>query len=177
MSLPFPSLNLLRLASPRDILRIGVVAASGFRYSPVFDWERPYHEKYPKDTLLSYRQEFASVIKSPEHIVLVALDKYDPEEGKKSKAVIPPDNGADIPAAGDEVVVGVACWKLEPGSKRIGQFQNEKGTSYSRLQECVSNSSLQDPTLISRPILTATKAKLILFSLPSVLKRQGRSKL
>lgn len=127
-----PPLNPLRLASPRDILRLGVVATCGFRYSPVFDWERPYHEKYPKDTLLSYRQEMAAVIKSPEHILLVALDKYDPEEGKKSKAVIPPDNGAEIPAAGDEVVVGLACWKLVPGSKRIGKFQNEKGTSDTR---------------------------------------------
>jgi len=128
MGLPVPSFNLLRLASPRDILRIGVVAACGFRYSPVFDWERPYHEKYPEDTLLSYRQEFASVIKSPEHIVLVAFDKYEPDEGKKSKAIIPPNNGAEIPAEGDEVVVGVSCWKLEPGSKRIGKFQNETGT-------------------------------------------------
>ena len=140
MSLPSPPLDPLRLASPKDILRMGVVAASGFRYSQVFDWERPYHEKYPEDTLLSYRQEFASLIKSPKHIILVALDKYDPEEGKKSKAVIPPDNGAEIPAAGEMVIVGVVCWKLEPGSKRFGQFQNDKGTSYTRLlqfQKCV----------------------------------------
>jgi len=127
MCLPIPPLKPLRLASPRDILRIGVVAASGFRYSPVFDWERPYHEKYPEDTLLSYRQEFASVIKSPEHVVLVAVDKYQPDEAKKSKAHIPPETGVELPAEGDEVVVGVACWKLEPGSKRIGKFQNETG--------------------------------------------------
>src|ERR1700722_15569535 len=86
MALPVPPFGPLRLASPKDILRIGVVAACGFRYSPIFDWERPYHEKYPQDTLLSYRQEFASFIKSPKHVVLVALDKYEPDEGKKSKA-------------------------------------------------------------------------------------------
>jgi len=128
MSLPVPSITSLRLASPRDILRIGVVAASGFRYSPVFDWERPYHEKYPEDTLLSYRQMFASLIKKPEYVVLTALDKYEPDEAKKSKAIIPPNNGAETPAEGDnKVVVGVACWKLEPGSKRIGKFQNGTG--------------------------------------------------
>ena len=133
MSLPVPPFKTLRIASPQDILRIGVVAACGFRYSPVTDWERPYHEKYPEDTLLSFRQVFASFIKSPEYVVLVAVEKYDPDEVKKSIAIIPPNNGADsaeIPAKGDEVVVGVACWKLEPGSKRKGQFNNETGTIY-----------------------------------------------
>jgi hypothetical protein len=127
MGLPVPPFNRLRLASPRDTLRIAVVAASGFRYSPAFDWERPYHERYPADTLLSYQQSFADFIKSPEHVVLVALDKYDPKEGDKSKAIIPPNNGVEIPAEGDEVVVGVACWKLEPGSKRIGKLKNNIG--------------------------------------------------
>jgi hypothetical protein len=139
MSLPVPSFGLLRLASPRDILRIGVVAAAGFRYSPVFEWERPYHEKYPEDTLLSYRQEFASRIKSPKHVVLVAVDKYESDEGEKSKAIIPPNNGAEISAEGDEVVVGVAFWELQPGSKRIGTFQNETGTNYARIEVGISN--------------------------------------
>jgi hypothetical protein len=154
-----------------------VIASCAFHYSDIFDWKRPYHGKYPEDTLLSYRRVLASAVKSPEDIVLVALDKYDPEEGKKSTTVIPPDNGAEIPAAGDEVVVGVAYWKLEPGSKRIGQFQNEEGTNYARLHVRVSNSSIQAPTLNSRPILIATRIKLIPLSLPKVLKRQGRSKL
>ncbi|KAI1327875.1 hypothetical protein F5Y16DRAFT_182045 [Xylariaceae sp. FL0255] len=127
MTLPAPALGALRIASPLDVLRIGIVAAAGFRYSPVFDWERPYHQKFPQDTLLSYRQEFASVIKSHEHIVLVALDKFDPDESKKTKALIPGDNGWTPPAGGDDVVVGVGCWKLEKGSKRLGDFQNDTG--------------------------------------------------
>ncbi|KAI8317306.1 hypothetical protein K4K59_008605 [Colletotrichum sp. SAR11_240] len=127
MPLPYPPLGALRVASPREILRIGIVAAAGFRYSPVFDWERPYHEKFPTDTLLSYRREFVSCLKSPEHIVLVALDKFDPEEGSKSRIIIPENNGWEVPNAGDEVVVGVACWKLQPGSSRIGDFQNDTG--------------------------------------------------
>ncbi|RMJ14070.1 hypothetical protein BHE90_009418 [Fusarium euwallaceae] len=124
---PAPPFGLLRLASPADILRIGIVAAAGFRYSPVFDWERPKHAKFPQDTLLSYRHEFSSVIKSPEHIVLIATDKFDPNEGEKTSAIIPPDNGwvAPKPDDGDEVIVGVACWKLQPGSEREGSFQND----------------------------------------------------
>lgn len=122
-----PALGALRLTSPNDILRIGIVAACGFRYSPVFEWERPYHAAYPADTLLSYRQEFSDVIKNPEYIVLVAVDKYNSDEGKKSEAVIPPNNGVEMPAPGQEVIVGVGCWKLQPGSSRVGHFQNETG--------------------------------------------------
>ncbi|KAG8169503.1 hypothetical protein KVR01_000248 [Diaporthe batatas] len=127
MSLPLIPFGALRLASPGDLLRIGIVAAAGFRYSPVFDWERPYHEEYPGDTLLSYRQEFSSVMKDENYAVLVAVDHFDPMEHEKTKAIIPQDNGWDAPAAGEEVVVGVGCWKLEPGSKRIGEFQNDTG--------------------------------------------------
>jgi len=125
---PAPTIAPLRLASPKDILRIGVVAASGFRYSPWFSWDRPYHEKYPEDTLLSYRKECSDALKSPEHIVLVALDKYDPNEGKKTDAIIPPSNGAETPSDGEEVIVGAGCWKLESGSHRKGSFQNDTGT-------------------------------------------------
>src|SRR5271154_4112365 len=133
----------LRLASPKDIRRIGLVAGSGFRSSPVFDWERPHHEQYPEDTLLSYQQTFASYIKSPKYMVLVVLDKYDPDEHKKTKLVLPPNNGGvEIPAEGDEVVVGVACWELEPGSKLIGQFPNDTGTNYARMEVRVSNSPI-----------------------------------
>jgi hypothetical protein len=32
------------------------------RYSPLFPWERPHREKYPTDTLLSYRREFSEAI-------------------------------------------------------------------------------------------------------------------
>lgn len=123
-----PALGALRLASPNDILRIGIVAACGFRYSPVFTWERPYHTSYPADTLLSYRQEFSDIIKNPEYIVLVAIDKFDPDEGKKSEAIIPPDDGAEVPSPNAEVVVGVGAWKLQSGSSRVGHFQNDTGT-------------------------------------------------
>ena len=168
----------LRLASPRDILRIGVVAASGFRYSPVFDWERPHHEKHPEDTLLSYRQAFASVIKSPEYAVLVALDKYEPDEAKKSKAIIPPNDGAEIPAEGDEVVVGVACWKLEPGSGRIGKFQNETGTNFTNCAQMEGRASdfyIQVHTQRCHRISIATRTQVTATFLPKVWKPPRRS--
>lgn len=144
---PHPSFGRLRLASPADILRIGIVAASGFPYSSVFDWERPGHAEFPQDTLLSYRHEFSALVKSPEHIVLVATDKFDPNEGKKTKAIIPPNNGWPTPKPCDEVVVGVACWKLQPGSNRKGSFQNDDGM-YTRTLHLFAAPNMFDQPLI-----------------------------
>ena len=53
---------------------------------------------------------------------------FDPHEAKKSSAIIPPDNTAETPKTGEKVVVGVASWKLEEGSKRVGQFRNHTGS-------------------------------------------------
>jgi hypothetical protein len=85
-----PAFGVLRLASPRDSLRIGIVAACGFHCSPVLDWERPYHERYPKDTLMSFHQEFANTIKGDEHVVLVAEPstiRTRPRDQKLSRAL------------------------------------------------------------------------------------------
>ncbi len=37
------SFGALRLATPEDVLRLGVVCTEAFRYSDQFIWERPYH--------------------------------------------------------------------------------------------------------------------------------------
>lgn len=61
------------------------------------------------------------------YAVLVALNHYNSMEREKTKAIIPLDNGRKPPVPGEEVVVSVGCWKLEPGFKRIGEFQNDTG--------------------------------------------------
>ncbi|KAK5464916.1 hypothetical protein LTS15_001479 [Exophiala xenobiotica] len=124
---PPPSFDVLRLAAPADILRFGVVATCGARDSSVFDWECPYHEDYPEDTILEYRREFPEFIRRTDYIVLVVDDKFEPDESKKSKAIIAHDHVAPRPEPGEEVIVGVACWNLWPGSHRRGQFQNNNG--------------------------------------------------
>ncbi|KAH7342639.1 hypothetical protein BKA65DRAFT_295055 [Rhexocercosporidium sp. MPI-PUGE-AT-0058] len=123
----FPVLRNLRLAVPADVMRLGVISSAGFRYSPVFDWERPYHTQYPQDTLDSYRSMYISAMKDPRIVMVVATDKYDPAEVEKTKAIIPPEVEVELPKAGEDVVVGVAYWKFEPGLKRVGQFKNEEG--------------------------------------------------
>lgn len=108
MSLPTaPPLGSLRLAKPSDILRIGIVATAGFRYLPVFRWERPYHARFPEDTLLSCRTQFMNALKDDDKIVLVAEDAFVPNENDFTEAIIPADNGWLAPAAGEPVVVGL----------------------------------------------------------------------
>ena len=122
-----PELGLLRIASLADVPRVAVVATGGFRYSPVFEWERPYHKKYPEDTLISYRAIFADMIRNPEYIVLVTSDGFDPNEYEKTSAMIPIDSTMEPHIKGETIVVGVASWKLEPQSKRMGQLQSDQG--------------------------------------------------
>lgn len=76
---PCSDLGNLPLAVPSDVLRIGIVAAASFRYSPVFQWERPYQEKFSEDTLLSYRTQFKAAMQDDEFMVIVAEDSYKTE--------------------------------------------------------------------------------------------------
>ncbi|KAK1834936.1 hypothetical protein QBC39DRAFT_220654, partial [Podospora conica] len=122
-----PPLGALRVAQPTDVLRIGIVAAAGFRYSPLFKWERPHHEDFPEDTLLSYRTQFMTAIKSDDYIVLVQDDAYIPDENDKTSAIIPDNNGWAAPEAGDPVVVGVVSIKLHPGSAHKGILNDHRG--------------------------------------------------
>ncbi|KAI8710406.1 hypothetical protein NCS52_01577200 [Fusarium sp. LHS14.1] len=131
---PSPPFGSLRRALPADVPRIGIVATGGYRYSPVFKNERPNHADFAGDTLLSYRHEFLSLIESREHIVFVATDKFDPNEGKMTKAIIPADDDWPMPEPDDEVVIGVACWKLSPESDRKGSIQNDNA-HYPKLPE------------------------------------------
>lgn len=120
-----PRFGPLKLASPADILRLGIVCAAGFRYSEQFIWERTAHEQHPQSTIVCFRHEVQEFIRDPQYIALVILDGYDPGESSKTIAVIPKDNGWIPPAAGTPVVVGLGVWKLEASSKRIGHFQND----------------------------------------------------
>ncbi|MCJ1471663.1 hypothetical protein MMC13_000303 [Lambiella insularis] len=112
---PTPAFGSLRVASPEDTTRIGIVATSGFIFSPVCTWYRPYLSRYTTDALESYLQIFLDYIRSPQHVVLVASDKYDPLEGTKTGDITIRSEaiGETHRAAGEEVVVG---------------FQNDSGT-------------------------------------------------
>jgi hypothetical protein len=104
---PFPAT--LTLATSANLQRIAIVAAKGFYSSQVFMFERPLHSHFPNDTIEDYHRAFAERIKSKDHIVVIAEDVVDKEEKEGIE--------------GQKVVVGVCCWQLPDGSRRVGQFQ------------------------------------------------------
>ncbi|MCJ1403375.1 hypothetical protein MMC11_006598 [Xylographa trunciseda] len=114
-----PSFGAFRLATPKDIKRIGLVATCGFFEGAVCAWYRPFTAQYPEDTLESYCQIFSDFIKSPQHAVLLAVDFYDPLEATEFRVNIFVGDETVMPTAGEEIVVGVAVWALEDGSDRI----------------------------------------------------------
>ncbi|KAK0659159.1 hypothetical protein QBC41DRAFT_384663 [Cercophora samala] len=123
----FPPLGTLRIASPDDAPRISVVATAAFRYSPLFEWERPDHEKYPEDTLSSYRAQFLNAIQSDDHIVLVQEDEYLQDESSMTTATIPANTGWTAPRVGQQVIVAVISIKLDPGSPHKGKMKTNNG--------------------------------------------------
>jgi len=125
-SITLPSSVILRLATVKDVPRISAVATAGFFYSPAFEWERRYHAQYPEDTIKSFAKRFSDTIRDPEHILGVVEDSYQPDENSKTGATIVSNPGETASQAGDSVIVGLAAWKLPPGSKYIGQFMDHE---------------------------------------------------
>ena len=121
----------LRLARVSDICRIGVVAASSFYHSSWFAYERPYYEKYPLDTLSSYRNSFHKAVLDPNAVVLVVEDTLDKHESSKvynALASVYPPFEEQIPGYmldRGRAIVSVASFSLLPNSSRRGQFQPE----------------------------------------------------
>jgi hypothetical protein len=81
---------------------------------------------YPEDTFKSYEKMFADIIRDPECAALVVEDSYRENEKDKTGAVIEPGPEQTEPQPRESVIVGAATWKLEPGSRRIGQFTDRK---------------------------------------------------
>ena len=116
-----PSLGCLRLATPFDIARIGLVAAAAFYYSDVFQYERPDHKKYPKDTVASYRKSFSEAIFDDASVVIVAEEEQKADEAEHANEEL----RKIWPKAveGERVIVGVLVISFASGSRRVGQFK------------------------------------------------------
>ena len=147
----YPPLGNLRIANLDDVMRIGIVATAGFRYSPLFRWTRAYHEKYPADTVLSYRTKNKAAIEDPNSIVLVVEDEYIVDENKHTSAIIPDDDAWTPPRAGTKVVVGLVILSLQPGSKRKGQLKDHLGELHK--QVCRKENAKSAPYVGSSPDL------------------------
>jgi hypothetical protein len=101
---------------------MAVVATASFYHSPVFQWERPYHAAHPRSTFDSYKWTLADSIRRPASVVVVAVDKGDPNEDDHTGATIVRDSGDTIPTKDQDIIVGIAAYNLLPSTPRLGQF-------------------------------------------------------
>ena len=123
----------VRIAVYSDVPRLATVAIAGCAHSTVLQSERPYHTDYPEDTYRSCTRMFANFITNPQYIVLVVPDTYNQQEWIKTASYpMPYDHElikklgpvGTLGIVGDQVIVGVAVWKLPPRSPRTGQFSS-----------------------------------------------------
>lgn len=123
LGLSLPPFDGVRLATSEDLPRIATVAAAGFFHSPSFQFQRVHHDKYPDDTLLSYRTEYHAAILDPASVVLVTEDTLINGEGESVYKALQAASAYSPGAAfGVKTVVGVASINIKPGSSYIGQF-------------------------------------------------------
>ncbi|KAF2497451.1 hypothetical protein BU16DRAFT_605888 [Lophium mytilinum] len=119
-----PQLDKVRLATLDDLPRIAIVAAAGFFYSPVFQYQRPHHEAYPEDTVASYLFEYEAAIHDPNTVVLVAEEAQDPQELQKAYGALHDITLSTCPLTpGKTVITGVSSISLAPGSIWSGRLQ------------------------------------------------------
>lgn len=123
-----PPLRTLRLATLKDIPRIGLVAAASFYHSPYFHYQRPDHQKFPFDTVASYRAQFTEAILGKDSVVIVAEDTPENDEidhvYDELKEVYRSRNHATS-LSSSKIVIGVCSLNLQANSARSGQFVPE----------------------------------------------------
>jgi hypothetical protein len=123
-----PPLRSLRLATLRDIPRIGLVAAASFYHSPYFHYQRPDHQKFPFDTVASYRAEFAKAILGNDSVVIVAEDTPENDEIDHVYDELKEVYRSESHAAtlnSSKIIIGVCSLNLLANSTRSGQFVPE----------------------------------------------------
>lgn len=126
-----PDLGSNRLARLSDVPRMAIAAAAGFWHSPVFQYERPHSNRYPNDTLASYRRLYQQAILDPKSVVLVVEDGYRKDEVTNAydalSIVYPPlqDQLPPEQMESDSVIVGVGSVSLQAAKSRYGLVQPE----------------------------------------------------
>ena len=130
-----PPLGSLRPAKLSDVPRIAIVAAAGFWHSSVFRFERPHFNRYPRDTLASYRSLYRQAILDPDSIVLVIEDNYNKDEVKKvydALSIVYPALEKQLPPEKLEsgsVIVGLGSLSLKADRSRYGLSQPDGMTN------------------------------------------------
>lgn len=108
---------------------MGIITYAAFERTTQFTWMVPDHRRWPSKVLLLERHRLASLLRTRNHVVVVAEDTYDPDEAAKANATIPSDDSAPSPASRwteGRAIVGLAVWRFEGNSARIGQFEDQQ---------------------------------------------------
>jgi len=124
-----PPLDPLRIAKPLDVMRMGIITYAAFEKTTQLTWTFPDHRCWPRQALQLERQRLASYMHTPNHVVVVVEDLYDPDEAAKTNITIHSDDPAPYPASRwteGRAVVGVAVWRFEGDSTRVGQFAEQQ---------------------------------------------------
>lgn len=119
----------LRIAKLLDVMRMGIITYAAFEKTTQLTWTFPNHTCWPHQVLQLERQRLASYMHTPNHVVVVVEDLYDPDEAAKTNITIPSNDPAPCPVSRwteGEAIVGVAVWKFESDSTRIGQFSEQQ---------------------------------------------------
>jgi len=104
---PFPS-N-VRLATPADLPRLGLIAPAGYYNSEIFFFRRPHFRDYPGDTVANYSAGYRGEFLNPRSAVFVVEDELKLDEQDhvcdELKGLWPKYSEEDI---GKKVIVAVS---------------------------------------------------------------------
>lgn len=104
---PFPA-N-VRLATPEDLPRLGLVATAGYYYSPIFSYRRPHFSDYPGDCVANYSAGYRGEFFNAGSAVFVVEDDLKPNEQDRVcdelKALWPKYERDDV---GRKVIVAIS---------------------------------------------------------------------
>lgn len=92
----------LRVPSEQDVARMAQVSVLGFKYSEIFRFIRPLHQKFPKDSQASFANWFRARMRDPYSAVVIAEDWPEFEDLSRRPDAL----GTGL------VIVGVASWRF-----------------------------------------------------------------
>ena len=133
-----PSVQGVRVATPDDLHRISTVAAAAFFSSPTFQFQRPFHQAFPSDTIASYFVQYEAAIEDPLCVVLVAEDTLEADEARHVYEALRGAFSSQPPS--QQGIVGVCSIQLKPDSCYMDQLhQTHKPDSPAANQHAVDD--------------------------------------
>ena len=117
----------IRLATPDDLPRLGLVATAGYYNAQIFAFRRPYFSDYPNDTVANYSAGYRGEFLKPRSAVFVLEDDLNLDERDhvcdELRALWPKHGQDDV---GSRVIVA-ACSVAVPEECEWSKARGEEG--------------------------------------------------